>query len=76
MPYGIESDQYSIMGEIIDYTLAQNEMTGENVYILDIVCSEIPFSVCINQKDLIGEPTVGRRFKGNIWLQGSINYHE
>lgn len=76
MPYGIESDQYSILGEIMDWSLLQNEVTGENIYALDILCSEIPFSLCINQKDLIGEPAVGRRFKGNIWLQGSINYHE
>ena len=76
MPYGIESDQYSILGEIMDCTLLQNEVTGENVYALEILCSDIPFSLCINQKDLLGEPAVGRRFKGNIWLQGSIKYQD
>lgn len=76
MPYGIESDQYSIMGEILDYSLMQNEFTGENVYTMEILCSDIVFGLCINQKDLMGEPAIGRRFKGNIWLQGSINYHE
>lgn len=74
MPYGIESDQYTILGEIMDWKLLQNEYTGENVYALDIVCNDIPFSVCVNQKDLLGEPAVGRRFKGSIWLQGSICY--
>ena len=74
MPYGIESDQYTILGEIMNWKLLQNEYTGENVYALDIVCNDIPFSVCINQKDLLGEPAVGRRFKGSIWLQGSICY--
>ena len=24
--------------------------------------------MCINKNDLIGEPMVGRRFKGNIWI--------
>lgn len=74
MPYGIESDQYAILGEIIDTSLLQNHLTGENVYCLDILCNDIPFSVCINQKDLIGEPEIGRRFKGTVWMQGSIRY--
>ena len=74
MPYGIESDQYSILGEIMDCKLLQNEYTGENVYALELMCNDIPFSVCINQKDLLGEPAIGRRFKGTIWLQGSIYY--
>lgn len=75
MPYGIESDQYSILGEIMDCTLLQNNMTKENVYALDILCNDVYFSVCINRKDLLGEPQVGRRFKGNIWMQGSICYN-
>lgn len=74
MPHGIESDQYSILGIITDFALLQNHVTEENVYCLDILCNDIPFSVCINQKDLIGEPEIGRRFKGNIWMQGSVRY--
>lgn len=74
MPHGIESDQYAILGEITDFALLQNHVTQENVYCLDILCNDIPFSVCINQKDLIGEPEIGRRFKGNVWMQGSIRY--
>ena len=76
MPYGIESDQYSILGEIIDCSLLQNHMTEENIYCLDILCNDIPFSVCINQKDLVGEPKIGRRFKGTVWMQGSIKYRD
>ena len=76
MPYGIESDQYSILGEITGYKLLQNKMTEENVYVLEIKCNDIEFPVCINQKDILGEPAGGRRFKGNIWLQGSIRYQE
>jgi hypothetical protein len=29
----------------------------------------------MNKKDLLGEPAVGRRFKGNIWLQGMIDFN-
>lgn len=76
MPFGIESDQYSILGEIMDYQLMQNELTGENIYVLDITCNDMSFSLCINEKDLLGKPEVGRRFKGNIWMQGSICFGE
>lgn len=74
MPYGIESDQYSILGEIMDCRVLINEATGEYVYHMEIVCNDLNFSLCINEKDLMGEPKVGRRFKGTIWMQGSINY--
>lgn len=74
MPYGIESDQYSVLGEIMDCQLLQNSYTGENIYALDIKCNDVEFPLCINQRDLLGEPKVGRRFKGNIWLQGSVKY--
>ena len=28
--------------------------------------------VCINEKDLLGEPAIGRRFRGNVWMQGNL----
>ena len=72
MPYGIESDQYSILGEILDYTIVENTITKEHIYCMKIECNDLIFDVCINSKDLMGEPAVGRRFKGNIWMQGSV----
>ena len=72
MPYGIESDQYAILGEILDYTIVENSITKEHIYCMKIECNDLIFDVCINNKDLIGEPAVGRRFKGNIWIQGSV----
>lgn len=76
MPHGIECDQYAILGKITDFSLLQNHVTEENVYCLEILCNDINFSVCINEKDLLGEPEIGRRFKGNIWMQGSIRYRD
>ena len=72
MPYGIESDQYSVLGDIIEFTEEKNIITNEKIYCIKVSCNDIIFSVCINKNDLIGEPMVGRRFKGNIWMQGSI----
>ena len=74
MPYGVECDQYSILGEILECQLVENELTKEKVYIMTIDCNELCFELCINEKDIFGEPQVGRRFKGYIWLQGFINF--
>lgn len=76
MPYGVECDQYSVLGEILAIRISTNQMTGEKIYILTICCNELTFDVCINIIDLLGEPQVGRRFKGVIWLQGQINFPE
>ncbi len=76
MPYGVECDQYSVLGEIVSVEKVTNHITGEEIYLLKICCNELTFDICINIIDLFGEPQVGRRFKGNIWLQGKINYPE
>lgn len=74
MPYGIECDQYSVLGEITETRKVVNELTKESVHIMRINCNDLEFDVCINEADLLGEPKVGRRFKGNIWMQGVINF--
>lgn len=76
MPYGIESDQYSILGEILDYHVIKNHLTQEELCALTVNCNDLVFDVCINRADLLGEPAVGRRFKGVIWMQGNLNYEE
>ncbi|MDD7728290.1 MAG: DUF3881 family protein [Blautia sp.] len=74
MPYGIECDQYNVMGEILDFTMFKNIITGEEICQLTLECNDMQFDVCINKADLLGEPKKGRRFKGVIWLQGQIHY--
>lgn len=74
MPYGIECDQYSVMGDILDYMECTNMVTKEKMYQISLNCNDIHFDVCVNQKDLLGEPEIGRRFKGIIWLQGRLNF--
>jgi hypothetical protein len=72
MPFGVESDQYAVLGEIVDLSRHQNKLSKEFIYQMKIECNDIQFDVCINEKDLLGEPEIGRRFKGNIWMQGNI----
>lgn len=76
MPYGVECDQYSILGEILECKRVKNQITGEEVYVLTISCNELTFDVCINIIDMFGEPKPGRRFKGTVWMQGYINFPE
>lgn len=74
MPYGMESDQYQIMGTIQFYTRVRNTFTKAYLYQMTVECNGMTFDVCINQNDLLGEPDVGRRFKGTVWLQGKIRF--
>jgi hypothetical protein len=74
MPYGVECDQYSILGEILEYSKTANKLTGEEIYLMKLSCNDLQFDICINAADLYGEPQIGRRFKGIIWMQGYINY--
>ena len=75
MPYGVECDHFSIMAEILEYKLVKNFLTEEEIYKMTVSCNDMIFDICINKKDLLGEPEVGRRFKGSIWVQGYINYN-
>ena len=76
MPCGVECDHYSILGEILDCNKVTNKITSEVIYQMTVNCNDLVFSICINEKDLYGEPQVGRRFKGSIWMQGYINFPE
>ena len=74
MPCGIECDQYAIIGDILYIDKRKNRFTGEEVYDMKIECNDMIFHVAINSQDLIGEPEVGRRFKGQIWMIGSAKF--
>lgn len=76
MPYGVECDMYSIVGEITECEKRVNQLTKEEIWVMTICCNDLLFDLCINTLDLYGEPQVGRRFKGTIWLQGKVNFPE
>lgn len=73
-PFGMESEVYKIVGIILALNERTNSATGENVYVMEIYCNHMVLELCINAENLMGEPAVGRRFRGIIWLQGSVNY--
>ena len=74
MPYGVECDIYSIMGEILAVRERENVLTKEKVYQMKLDVNELQFDICVPKDKVLGEPEIGRRFKGKIWLQGYINF--
>ena len=72
IPYGSESDNYSILGYINSVERQRNIYTNEEFYVMNVECNEMNYDVCIHVDDLLGEPAVGRRFRGNVWMQGKV----
>lgn len=74
IPYGTESDVYTILARIEAYRYITNRDTGEELCLMELCCNNLNFDLCINREDLYGEPEVGRRFRGTIWLQGKVEF--
>lgn len=73
MPYTVECDKYSVLGNIIDVSEIQNRLTGEMLYYISLECNSIQIEFTIAKSDITGVPEIGRRFKGYLWLQGEVD---
>lgn len=60
--------------EILAIRERENTLTGERLYQMKLDVNELEFDVCVPKKEVLGEPEIGRRFKGEIWLQGYVNF--
>lgn len=74
IPYGSESDNYTVIATILDCKEIVNPYTEELLYEMVLSCNDLVFNLCINKTDLVGMPMIGARFKGNIWMQGRVDY--
>lgn len=74
IPSGLECDNYSVVGNILEVECLKNMITGEEVYYMLLECNDNMINVAINKKDLYGLPQKGYRFVGKIWLQGAIDF--
>ena len=74
LPYGVECDQYSICGNICSCKKIINEATKAVLYKMEVEACDLYFDVIVNENDLTGEPDVGRRFRGILWLQGYADF--
>lgn len=72
IPFGINSEQYSIIGTIHDIHIYSNPVSKEMLYLLLVEVNEIFIDVLMNAADLLGEPAIGRRLKANVWMQGHV----
>lgn len=72
MPCGVECDHYMVVGNILKVTEIENPYSKEIVYNLLVESNDIQLNIGINSLDLQGEPKEGRRFRGEIWLQGHV----
>lgn len=72
IPYGSNSEEYSVMGTITRYNAERNPYTNASLHTMTVQANGIELDILINAVDLIGEPAVGRRFKGIVWLQGYL----
>ena len=72
MPCGVECDHYMVIGNIIYVHEEKNVITDETVYNILLEVNDLKINVAINKLDLQGEPLQGRRFRGEIWLQGRV----
>lgn len=68
-------DCYSIVGTIKAVYDRMNYLTKEEMFLLLVECKGVTISILINKKDLMGMPSIGARFKGDIWLQGYVNFN-
>ena len=76
MPSGLECEVYTIVGNILDIKVTNNSYTKEMVYVFLLECNEMIITLSVNAQDLYGEPEIGRRFRGKVWLQGSVVFAE
>ncbi len=73
MPSGVEMDKYMIIAEITGIHRFLNKTSSQTVYVFSLKSNQMEFDLTINEADLLGVPEVGRRFKGDMWLQGKVN---
>lgn len=76
IPFGSESDNYTMLGIIKEVIPHVNSLTGELSTEMLVNCNGFDFHIAINNDDLLGEPLPGRRFKGQIWLQGLVDFEQ
>lgn len=64
---------FTILGDILYVDKLMNSFTEEWVYYLSLDVLGQNIRVCINPRDLLGEPLPGRRFTGKVWLYGRLD---
>ncbi len=72
VPTTLVDATYAILGEITQIQTRKNVKTGEESYLFTLNVNDMPLEVLINKNNLVGYPSIGMRFMGTCWLQGTI----
>ena len=72
VPTTLVDATYAILGNIIGIETRINTQTKEESYLLTLNVNEVPLEILINKNNLVGYPTIGMRFMGTCWLQGTV----
>lgn len=74
MPCGVECDQYSVIGEITAVARTKQDYRRGDLLQPDPGLQRHGFPRDNQQQDLLGEPKTGRRFKGQVWIRGTVKF--
>lgn len=75
VPIDDSDDVYSLLGEIIDVQMLENNYSKEAVCKMEIKCMNLLMDVYISGESLVGKPMKGMRFKGTAWIHGLIEFN-
>ncbi|HHX59356.1 MAG TPA: DUF3881 family protein [Epulopiscium sp.] len=65
---------YAILGTIKELEIRENSKTKEKMYWMYIDVNGMFVEVIINMEDLVGKPSIGMRFMGTCWMQGTVEF--
>lgn len=65
---------YAVLGTIKEFEIRQNRRTKEKMYWMYLDVNGMLLEIIINTSDLIGKPSVGMRFMGTCWMQGTVEF--
>ncbi len=65
---------YAVLGTIKELEVRVNNKTKEKMYWMYLDVNGMLLEVVINMGDLIGKPSVGMRFMGTCWMQGTVEF--
>ena len=72
IPVTLQDAVYAVLGEIVSIKERINSKTEEGIYVFTLNVNDVLLEVVINKKQLVGMPSVGMRFMGTCWLQGTV----
>ena len=70
---GAQDNYYTVLGDIVHINKLMNDETEEWCYYLDLNVLGQILRVCINPKDLLGQPMQGCRFLGKVSFFGRLD---